>query len=36
MLSVRLLGRDNAVLDSALRRMIGELGIEDPPRIWHS
>lgn len=36
MLTVRLLGRDNAVLDSALRRIIGELGIEDPPRIWHS
>lgn len=36
MLSVRLLGRDSAVLDTALRRMIGTLGVADPPRIWHS
>ncbi|QJP13137.1 urease accessory protein UreD [Starkeya sp. ORNL1] len=36
MLSVRLLARDSAVLDKALRRIIGELGIADPPRIWHS
>lgn len=36
MLSVRMLGRDSAVLDKALRRMIGALGVADPPRIWHS
>lgn len=36
MLSVRLLGRDSAVLDKALRRIIGAVGVADPPRIWHS
>jgi len=36
MLSVRLLARDNAVLEAAIRRIISSLGVVDPPRIWHS
>lgn len=36
MLSVRMLARESSILDKALRRMIGALGVADPPRIWHS
>lgn len=36
MLSVRLLARDSALLDRALRRIIASMGVADPPRIWHS
>lgn len=36
MLSVRLLARDGAVLDTALRAVIGQLGVAELPRIWHS
>lgn len=36
MLSVRLLARDGAPLEGAIRRAIGALGVEEVPRIWHS
>ncbi|HSI42498.1 MAG TPA: urease accessory protein UreD [Xanthobacteraceae bacterium] len=36
LLSVRLLARDGAALDAALRRIIAPLGVAEPPRIWHS
>lgn len=36
MLSVRLLAQDGAKIDSAIRRMMGALGVAEPPRIWHS
>lgn len=36
MLSVRLLARDGAPLDSAIRRVVGALGVAEIPRIWHS
>ncbi|QIB32432.1 urease accessory protein UreD [Ancylobacter pratisalsi] len=36
MLSVRLLARDGAPLEAALRRAIAAFGIADVPRIWHS
>ena len=36
MLSVRLLARDGAPLESAIRRVIAALGVADVPRIWHS
>ncbi|MCJ8143214.1 urease accessory protein UreD [Ancylobacter sp. A5.8] len=35
-LAVRLLARDGAGLDRAIRRIIRDLGVADPPRIWHS
>ncbi|WP_425104316.1 urease accessory protein UreD [Ancylobacter sp.] len=36
MLSVRLLARDGAPLESAIRRVLGVLGVGEVPRIWHS
>lgn len=36
MLSVRLLARDGAPLESAIRRVLGALGVGEVPRIWHS
>lgn len=36
MLSVRLLARDGAPLDSAIRRVLAALGVGEIPRIWHS
>ena len=36
MLSVRLLARDGAPLESAIRRAIAALGVGEVPRIWHS
>lgn len=36
MLSVRLLARDGAPLESAIRRVLAVLGVGDVPRIWHS
>jgi len=36
MLSIRLLGRDGAIVEAAIRRIISSLGVADPPRIWHS
>ncbi len=36
MLSIRLLGRDGALIEAAIRRIISALGVVDPPRIWHS
>lgn len=36
MLSVRLLARDGAIVEAAIRRIICQLGVADPPRIWHS
>ncbi|WP_310207550.1 urease accessory protein UreD [Ancylobacter sp. 3268] len=35
MASVRLLARDGAGLEAAIRRLIAPLGVGDPPRIWH-
>lgn len=36
MLSIRLLARDGAPLEAAIRRVVGALGIAEIPRIWHS
>ncbi|MPT24672.1 MAG: urease accessory protein UreD [Starkeya sp.] len=36
MLSVRLLARDSAPLESAIRRVLAVLGVGEVPRIWHS
>jgi urease accessory protein len=36
MLSIRLLARDGAPLEAAIRRVVGALGIVEIPRIWHS
>ncbi|SCW92772.1 urease accessory protein UreD [Ancylobacter rudongensis] len=36
MLSVRLLARDGAPLETAIRRAIAALGVGEVPRIWHS
>lgn len=36
MLSVRLLAREGAPLESAIRRVLGVLGVGEVPRIWHS
>lgn len=36
MLSVRLLARDGAGIERAIRRIIPELGVTEVPRIWHS
>jgi urease accessory protein len=36
MLSVRLLARDGAPLESAIRRVLAVLGVGEVPRIWHS
>ncbi|WP_421697433.1 urease accessory protein UreD [Ancylobacter sp.] len=36
MLSVRLLARDGAPLESAIRRVLGALGVGEVPCIWHS
>ena len=36
MLSVRLLARDGAPLEVAIRRVLPALGVTDVPRIWHS
>ena len=36
MLSVRLLARDGAPLESAIRRVLALLGVGEVPRIWHS
>ncbi|WAC26805.1 urease accessory protein UreD [Ancylobacter sp. SL191] len=36
MVSIRLLARDGAPLDAAIRRVIPALGINEVPRIWHS
>lgn len=36
MLSVRLLARDGAPLEVAIRRAIAALGVAEVPRIWHS
>lgn len=36
MLSVRLLARDGAPLETAIRRVIAALGVGEVPRIWHS
>ncbi|MFT0860089.1 urease accessory protein UreD [Ancylobacter sp. G4_0304] len=36
MLSVRLLARDGAGIERAIRRIIPELGVTEAPRIWHS
>ncbi|MBS7540295.1 urease accessory protein UreD [Ancylobacter lacus] len=36
MLSVRLLARHGAALEGAIRRLMGELGLAETPRIWHS
>ncbi|MBB3771247.1 urease accessory protein [Angulomicrobium tetraedrale] len=36
MLSVRLLARDGAPLEAAIRRVLAALGVADIPRIWHS
>ncbi|MCS0493525.1 urease accessory protein UreD [Ancylobacter sp. MQZ15Z-1] len=36
MLSVRLLARDGAPLETAIRRAIAALGVAEVPRIWHS
>lgn len=35
MVSIRLLARDGALLDAAIRRVIPALGITEVPRIWH-
>lgn len=36
MLAVRLLARDGAPLESAIRRVLAVLGVGEVPRIWHS
>lgn len=36
MLSVRLLAREGALAETAIRRIITSLGVAEPPRIWHS